>query len=161
MKEKDHKPRNKGHKNKKSITDKSTPSQGPSEKAKKLRQPKPSPSVDEDGFWSVEGQKRARPVSPESNTGLPTKNIYSVLEEASPAKKKASKESPVDMSPASLSGHKSQSPNVHMEVDNPQKPGIQEKTRIPLLDRKLSRGKISSTASSQSKGKTGNTKFQL
>ena len=148
---------------KKNNPDKCIPSHGPLEKPIKSKEPNPAPSVDEDGFWSLEGQKRARPVSPKSNSGLSTKNIYSVLEESSPAKKKASNESPVAIPSGTLNRNrdKSQSPNRHMEVESPQIPRMQEKTRIPFLNRKTSRNKNSSDTSSQSKGKTGNTKFQL
>ena len=79
--------------------------------------------------------------------------------ETSPAKKKAIKDPPVNIDTPNRD--KSQSQNRHMEVDNPQIPGIQETSRIPFLDRKLSRGISLSNLSSQSKGKTGNTKFQL
>ena len=126
---------------------------------RKLKGPKPSPSADEEGFWTLERHKRARPVSPKSNTGVPTKNIYDVLEETPPAKKKTSKEPPVTLDKSNRD--KSQPPNRHMEIDNPQIPGIQEKTRIPVLDRKLTRDKNFSSASSRSEEKTGNTRFKL
>ena len=158
-----HRPRGKEHKNddSKNNRDKNTPSKGPSEKPRNPKEHKSSPSIDEEGFMSLEGQKRARPDSPKGNNGLPTANTFSLLEESSPAKKKASKESAVATTSALTTRAKSHSPNRQMEVDKPQSLETQEKTRIPQLDRKLHRDKNSPNVFSQHKGKTGKPRFQL
>ena len=144
----------------KNNRDKNTQPKGPSEKPSKSKERKSSPSVDEEGFVSLEGQKRARPESPKGNTALPTANSFSVLEESSPVKKKASKESAVATTSGFPNRAKSHSPNRQMEVDKPQTLE-QEKTRIPQLDRKLHRGQSSPNVFSQHKGKAGKPRFQL
>ena len=156
--------RNKGHNNNKSDNPRkdTTPQGSSGKKASKSKQHKML-SVDSEGFWIVEGQKRARQTSPKSNDGLVTENIYSVLEEhSSPAKKKVVRESAEARSSGSTSRDHSRSPDRQMEVDNSKMLESREKTRIPHLDRKLYRSRSNSlTESPQSKGKAGNFKFRL
>lgn len=163
---------NKGNTSK-GFTKKHSPSQEPSGKttSKPTTTGKSRPSVDQEGFWSPEGHKRARPISPKSEKGISTKNSFGALELESPAKKKVG----LDEDLASLSRNlevlpkpypttagasaSSQSPNEEMEADAIIPSGSQDKPRNPPLDRKLSRNNIKpQTSFSQSKGKTGNSK---
>ena len=112
-----------------------------------------TPSVDESGFWSVEGQKRTRAESPKS-FNVETHNSFDLLkEESSPAKKRSAGTSDL---PSNCSIDHSHSSSREMEVDLIQSSINPEKPRIPALDRKLSRSNINlSSISPQSMSKTG------
>ena len=151
------------------------PSQDTSRKSvPNSRTEKRPPVVDEEGFWSLDGKRKAHAMSPKSEKGVPTKNSFAALDlDSSPAKKKMG----LDKDSASVAKNSemlekshptgagasasSQSPK-EMETDDCTETGIQGKSRIPSLDRKLSRDNTKPYQShSQSRGKTGKPKFSL
>ena len=150
------KSKDKGHSNNRNDASRHTPSQGPS--GQKGSKTKLQPSMDSEGFWTPEKTKRARATSPKSNDELTTKNTYLVLEDSSPVKKKVIKEFTRARSTGSLNRENSQSPTRHMKVENSHILETREKSRIPLLDRPLSRDH-SSALSSQSKDKAGKSQI--